>query len=187
MYFNDIWEIVDIFVQRYIDNNQIRYVNREKRNLVQYDRFLVEVFVLNIIIRGFVYIYVDRLIIDIVGFNRVEIQYSQYKIIFSDELYVRTNDFWYDVKNIKFIILRKSYRGNLYRIYYKNIIEELIYEMELLDINDVLIQEDVNSGYVVYRLYYLIYDMTIDFIDFRVFVFFVVFKLMRMNMEFFLR
>lgn len=49
------------------------------------------------------------------------------------------NDFWYDVKNIKFIILRKSYRGNLYRIYYKNIIEELIYEMELLDINDVLI------------------------------------------------
>lgn len=59
--------------------------------------------------------------------------------------------------------------------------------MELLDINDVLIQEDVNSGYVVYRLYYLIYDMTIDFIDFRVLVFFVVFKLMRMNMEFFLR
>lgn len=45
----------------------------------------------------------------------------------------------------------------------------------------------MNSGYVVYRLYYLIYDMTIDFIDFRVLVFFVVVKLMRMNMEFFLR
>lgn len=186
-YSNDTWETVDTFAQRHIDNNQIRYVNREKRNLVQYDRFSIEASALNTTIRGLVYIYVDRLTIDIVGSNRVVIQHSQYKIISSDELHARTNDLWYDAKNIKFTISRKPYRGNLYRIHHKNITEELIYEMEPLDINDVLTQEDVNSGYVVYRLHHLTYDMTTDFIDFRVSAPPAVSKPMRMNMEFFPR
>lgn len=184
MYSNDSWESVDTFAQRHIDNNQIRYINRDKQYLAQYDRFSLEASALNTTIKGLVYIFVDRLTVDIVGINKVTVQKSPFKVVSKDELQAKTNDKWYDPKNIKFTILRKPYRGNLYRIHHSNITDALIYEMTPLTSNDFFTQEDVNSGYVVYRLHRLTYDRQTDFIDFKVEAPPAVPKLMRLNVEF---
>ncbi|XP_062617524.1 chondroitin sulfate proteoglycan 4-like [Saccostrea cucullata] len=184
MYSNDSWQSVDTFAQRHIDNNQIRYINRDKQYLVQYDRFSVEISVLNTTIKGLLYILVDRLKIEIVGINKVTIQQNQFKIISKEELQAKTNDQWYKAQNIKFDILRRPHRGNLYRIHHSNISEELITEMTPLSNSDIFSQEDINSGYIVYRLHRMTYEKVTDFIDFRVTAPPAIPKLMRLNVEF---
>ena len=183
-YTKDTWENVDTFAQRHIDNHQIRYLNMEEQYFMHNDRFSLEASALNSTIKGLVYIHVDRLTVDVTGTNNVTIQHSQFKIITKDELQARTNDPWYDSKRIRFSILRKPYRGNLYRIHHKNITEELIYEMTPLETSDIFTQEDVNNGYVVYRLHRLTHEKNTDFIDFQVSALPAVSKMMRLNVDY---
>ena len=150
---SEVWSLTSRFTQEDIRKGRIRYIHKVMADNAYFDQFAFIVKCLKETLdQHSFFIQTERLTLKVNTSASIKITQKDYKILSSADLLAETNDKMMPKNQIRFVIIRAPAIGSIYRVHKMSPDLDLLSDLQPLQPDEHFTQDDINNGYVIYRL-----------------------------------
>ncbi|KAJ8304606.1 hypothetical protein KUTeg_018189 [Tegillarca granosa] len=162
------WISVSNFAQRHINNGQVRYIHKNVSSPV-FDQFAFIVSSLDQRISQHIFsIYLKSTVIEVMAPHFINLEMTDFKRFSPNDLNVQSNNPNLSPTDVRYILIRPPFQGNIYKMYPEKSITETFAELNPLGKDWYFTQKDIDDGLIVYKLKHQTYENIDDFMVLKV-------------------